>query len=77
MKIIEPIDRIIFDSKIKLMVFSENREFRYKLWPFNIKKIVKRVNPVVLILIVASLFKIPRVIYIKIKTKIKISGANE
>jgi hypothetical protein len=27
MKTIEPIDRIIFDNKIKLIVFEENKEF--------------------------------------------------
>ena len=77
MKTIEPIDRIIFDNKIKLIVFRENKEFWYKLWPLNIKKIIKRLNPVVLIVIVASLFKTPKVMEIRIKVKRKISGANE
>jgi hypothetical protein len=47
------------------------------LWPLNIKKIAKRLNPVVLTVIVAPLFKTPKVMEIRIKVKRKISGANE
>ena len=45
--------------------------------PLNIKKKVNKLNPEVLIVIVAPLFKIPKVMEIKIKANIKISGANE
>ena len=43
----------------------------------NIKKIVNKLNPEALIVIVAPLFKIPKVMDTKIKAKINISGANE
>ena len=44
---------------------------------FKYQKIVNKLNPEALIGIVAPLFKIPKVIEIKIKAKINISGANE
>ena len=48
-----------------------------KDYSIAIKKIVNKLNPDTLIVIVAPLFKIPKVIEIKIKAKIKISGAKE
>ena len=44
---------------------------------FKYQKIVKKLNPVALIVIITPLFKIPKVMDTKIKAKINISGANE
>lgn len=76
-KINDPKESKIFDSRIKFMVLEEWLVFRYTVEPLNIKKIVKIAKPKTFKLIDEPLFINPRVNVDKISIKRNISGAKE